>query len=221
MSIKQRKVETNHGIQNETTVKLFDQFARRMRDKGWNGVDYFLASGIREGKVLEIGPGPGYVGLEWLKKCEKATLTALEISPAMIRIAEKNAKVENLSHRVKYIEGNCLSMPFENNSYDAVFSNGSLHEWESPEIALREIFRVLKPGGTFCISDLRRDLNLLVKSFLFFSVQPKEIRPGMLTSLAAAYTISEIEEIMRRTDFEEVHIRKDFCGLTIRARKLV
>lgn len=62
--MKTRTIETNEGIQDEVTVETFDVFARFMRDKGWNGVDDMIASGISGGDVLEIGPGPGYVGLD-------------------------------------------------------------------------------------------------------------------------------------------------------------
>ena len=219
MRLQPRKIETNSGIQGELTVELFDRFAKRMRDKGWNGVESFFNVGIKGGSVLEVGPGPGYVGLEWLRKSKCGTLTGLEISPAMMRIAEKNAKEYMLSHQVNYIEGNCMSMPFADHSFDAVFSNGSLHEWEDPALAFQEIHRVLKPSGIFCISDLRRDVSLLTRSFLYYSVQPKEIRQGMLTSLAAAYTVKELEQLMAHTAFQEIKIHRDFCGLTVSGKK--
>lgn len=87
--VKARVLETNEGIQNESTVETFDLFARSMRDKGWNGVDGMISSGIKGGDVLEIGPGPGYVGLELAKKLHPSSLTGCEISPAMIRFAKK------------------------------------------------------------------------------------------------------------------------------------
>lgn len=140
---KPRVVETNEGIQNVLTVEIFDRFAREMRDKGWNNVDAFIKTGITGNNVLEIGPGPGYVGLEWLKKAPDATLTACEISPEMIAVAQKNACEYGFQAKVKYVEGNAMAMPFENASFDAVITNGSLHEWEEPIRVFGEIFRVL------------------------------------------------------------------------------
>lgn len=90
--LKQRIVETNDGIQDSLTVEVFDRFAKGMRDKGWNNVDSIVKSGITEGFVLEIGPGPGYIGLEWLKKCPGTKLTGCEISREMINMAEKNTR---------------------------------------------------------------------------------------------------------------------------------
>ena len=193
---KPRIIETNNGIQEEVTVEVFDQFARIMRDKGWNNVNNILGAGITKGNVLEIGPGPGYVGLEWLKKTEASTLTGCEISRSMIRMATKNACDYGVASRTTYVQGNGMHMPFADASFDAVFSNGSLHEWEDPVMVFNEIYRVLKPEGLFCITDMRRDVNPLLKWMIYFSTKLKEIRPGFLTSLNAAYTVAELKEIV-------------------------
>ena len=70
-----RVPETDHGIQGELTVELFDRFARNMRDHGWNNLNALLSSGITGGSALEIGPGPGYLGLEWLKTASGSHVT--------------------------------------------------------------------------------------------------------------------------------------------------
>jgi len=74
--LKARVPETNEGIQSELTVEQFDIFARHMRDKGWNGVDDMIASGISAGELLELGPGPGYVGLELARRLGLKAFTA-------------------------------------------------------------------------------------------------------------------------------------------------
>jgi hypothetical protein len=79
---KARIVETVEGIQDEFAVDVYDRMMRRLRDKGWMETDRILKSGITRGSALEIGPGPGYLGLEWLKKTEGTSLTAVEISKA-------------------------------------------------------------------------------------------------------------------------------------------
>ncbi len=214
-----RIIETNEGIQNELTVEVFDQFARGMRDKGWNNVDSFLKAGITGGNVLEIGPGPGYIGLEWLKKAPGATLTGYEISPAMIQIAERNAEDYGFSDRVTYVKGNGMEMPFQNNAFDAVFSNGSLHEWEDPIRVFNEIERVLKQGGLFCITDMRRDVNPLIKWFIYFSTKPQEIRPGFITSLNAAYTSEELESLFSQSALKRTSVQEEFFGLCAAGKK--
>ena len=217
--VKPRVIETNEGIQGELTVEIFDRFARGMRDKGWNNIDSFIKAGITKGNVLEIGPGPGYVGLEWLKHCPESTLTGCEISREMIKMAQKNAMEYGFESKTNYIEGNCMQMPFPGNSFDAVFSNGSLHEWENPVKVFNEIHRVLKPDGLFCITDMRRDVNPLIKWMIYHSTKPKEIRPGFLTSLNAAYTVSEMRELLSRSELKSAEVGGKFFGLCISGRK--
>lgn len=217
--VKQRVIETNEGIQGELDVEIFNEFAKVMRDKGWNNVDSFIAEGITKGTVLEIGPGPGLIGLEWLKKTQNAGLTALEISNTMIRIAKRNAEDYGFSDKVRYVNGNALEMPFEDGSFDGIFSNGSIHEWEKPVKVLNEIYRTLKQGGIFCISDMRRDVNPLIVKMIYASTKPKEIRPGFMSSLHAAYTVNEMTELLRNTEFQNFKVEKEFFGLKVTGKK--
>jgi len=215
--LKPRVMETNEGIQNELTAQVFDAFAKTMRDKGWNGVDSMLQSGISSGNILEIGPGPGYIGLELLKKLSGAALTGCEISLAMIKIAEKNAASYGVD--AKYVQGNAISMPFEDSSFDAVISNGSLHEWEDPKRVFNEIYRVLRQGGRYCVTDLRRDVGWLKRSMVYHSTNPKEMRPGLLSSLNASYTEGEILEILSGSSLKNASVKKEFFGLCISGEK--
>lgn len=214
---KTRIIETNEGIQNEVTVEMFDVFASKMRDKGWNGVDGMIASGIKGGDLLEVGPGPGYVGLELAKKIHPTSLTGCEISPAMLRFAQKNAAEYGIS--AHYVLGNCMSMPFKNESFDSVISNGSMHEWEDPILAFDEIYRVLRTSGRYCITDLCRDVSPMKKAMVYFSTQPKEMRPGLVSSLNAAYTVSEITELLRHSKLCDAVVTREFFGLCIAGQK--
>jgi len=216
---KPRVPETNEGIQDALDVEVFNRFAQGMRDKGWNNVDTIIFAGIRAGDVLEIGPGPGYVGLEWLKACPEGKLTALEISPQMIAMATRNAAEYGFSARVAYVEGNALNMPLKEDSFEAVFSNGSLHEWEDPARVFDQIARVLKPGGRFCVADMRRDVNPLLARMICASTKPKEIRPGFWTSLHAAYTKPELEAILADTPLVDVVVKNEFFGLSVSGGK--
>lgn len=217
--LKERIAETNHGIQGELTVQVFDEFARNMRDKGWNNINSIRDAGILKGKVLEIGPGPGYLGLEWLKNAPASHLTGCEISQDMIAMAEKNARTYGLESCVQYVEGNAMQMPFADSSFDGVFSNGSLHEWENPVAVFNEIDRVLQPGGLYCITDMRRDVNPLIKWSIYFLTRPKEIRPGFLSSQNASYTPAEIKTLLNASRLANYSVQNEFFGLCITGQK--
>ena len=217
--VKSRVVETEEGIQGEFDVQQYDQMMRRMRDKGWLETKEILNAGIVQGLALEVGPGPGYLGLEWLKNTQETGLKGLEISPAMISIAERNAREYGLEPRVQYVKGDALEMLFDDEMFDAVFTNGSLHEWANPVKVFDEIHRVLKPGGKYCISDLRRDMSPLVKWFMKAVTKPKEIRPGLTSSLKAAYTVPELNAILRESRLQGGTAKQNIMGLVITGQK--
>jgi ubiquinone/menaquinone biosynthesis C-methylase UbiE len=216
---KPRVKETDQGIQGKRMVEIFDQFQRNMRDKGWIETDAIIRSGICAGHALELGPGPGYVGLEWLKKTQATRLTGLDISTDMVAMAERNARAYGLVDRTEYIKSDGRRMPFEDGIFDAVFSNGSLHEWEQPVSIFNEMGRVLKPGGRIFISDLRRDMPGLLCWFLWLTCNPKEIRPGLNTSINAAYTQAELVELIQGSALAGCKVAEDAIGLTLTVAK--
>lgn len=217
--LKERIPETDHGIQGEFNVNMYDVMMRRMRDKGWITTPQILKAGITSGLALEIGPGPGYLGLEWLKKTEGTRLKGLDISPDMIKIAEKNAKEYGCEHRVEYVESDSKIMPFDDNTFDAVFTNGSLHEWAHPKDAFHEIYRVLKPSGKCCITDLRRDMNPFIKWFIKSMTKPVVMVSGLISSINAAYTRDEMYAILQDTPLRNAEVTQNLIGLCITGEK--
>lgn len=200
--VKERVPETSEGIQDAITVEQYDEFLRGMRDRGVMETKDIIKKGMDTGHMLEVGPGPGYLGLEWLKATPETKLTGIEISPNMIRIAEKNAAEYGLAGRVAYVEGDAMHMPFSDGAFDGVFTNGSLHEWEHPERVFSEIYRVLKPGGRFYVSDLKRNANPVVAGIMRLLAKPRSMRAGLASSIAAAYTREELESVVRRAGIE-------------------
>jgi ubiquinone/menaquinone biosynthesis C-methylase UbiE len=213
--VKPRIVETDQGIQDEFDVLTYDNMMRRLRDKDWMETEHIIKSGILKGFAFEIGPGPGYLGLEWLKKTQGTVLRSVEISPEMIKIAKRNAREYRLETRVKYTKGDAHQIPFDDNTFDAVFTNGSLHEWSQPIKVFDEIFRVLKPEGRYFISDMRRDMNSFVRWFMKLMVKPKEIRPGFISSINASYTADEIRSMLNQSNLKGSIVTKTFMGFEI------
>nr|WP_319538497.1 methyltransferase domain-containing protein [uncultured Methanospirillum sp.] len=214
-----RVPETVDGIQDEITVAAYDIMQRGLRDAGHLPVDDLVKLTQPGDKGLEIGPGPGYYGLEWVKKTDGTTLTGLEISPAMIRLATENVISYDLKDRVRYQEGNALMMPFEDNQFSLAFSNGSLHEWEDAGAVFSEIHRVLQPGGRVMVTDLKRDLSPEIFRFMQESCSSEEIRKGFETSVHAAYKKEELEEILSKIPFNSSQMIAHPYGLVVLARK--
>jgi ubiquinone/menaquinone biosynthesis C-methylase UbiE len=217
---KPRVADLDHGIRGEGIVKTYDSSLRHLKDIGILQANSILKSRIDLGCVLEIGPGPGYVGLDWLEKTEDTTLNGLDISEEIVALATKNAKDHGLASRAEYLVGDARNIPFRDGYFDAVFSTNSLHEWDSPEVTFDEIYRVLRPGGKYFISDLRRDMNPLMRWFIIYCQpkDPKEYREGLIRSIDSAYTLSEVGPIMAKTQLKEWKAEQTISQIIISGR---
>jgi ubiquinone/menaquinone biosynthesis C-methylase UbiE len=200
--VKPRVIKTDQGIAGEELTRARDSSMRSLRHRGWLQTESLLRSRIDLGCALEIGPGPGYEGLEWLRRTEDTTLKGLDISEDMVVLAKKKAKDYGLNLRAEYYVGDATRIPFQDGHFDAVFSTNSLHEWSHPREVFDEIYRVLRPGGKYFVSDLRRDMNPLVRWFILLSLsgQPWVMRQGFISSVNASYTLPEVREMLAQTE---------------------
>jgi ubiquinone/menaquinone biosynthesis C-methylase UbiE len=216
---KPRVPETDKGIQGQDNVAMYDQMQRNQNKRGWGISGQLVQYGMIHGSALEIGHGPGYVGLEWLRATSGTRLTGVDISPDMTRLAVKNAAEYGLTDRTEYKTGKGDHLPFEDNTFNLVFTNGSLHEWANPLGTFREIQRVLRPGGSYFISDLRRDMNILIQWFMGTQVKPAIIRPYLFSSIHAAYTPQELSKMARDADLIDATVTPNMIGHVLWGKK--
>jgi ubiquinone/menaquinone biosynthesis C-methylase UbiE len=110
-----------------------------------------------EGRLLDVGTGPGWLLLKLHQQCPGMQLVGLDVSPQMAANARKNMAEAGLAERVEIIEGNASQIPFPDGCFDIVVSTGSIHHWKEPTAGLNEVHRVLKDGGYGLMYDLVSD----------------------------------------------------------------
>lgn len=109
-------------------------------------------SGIPEhfdGRLLEVPVGTGILTMPLYRTLPKADITCLDYSPDMMRQAKEKSDRLNLEN-VTFRQGDVGALPYADGAFDIVLSLNGFHAFPDKEAAYREVFRVLKPGGTFC-----------------------------------------------------------------------
>jgi ubiquinone/menaquinone biosynthesis C-methylase UbiE len=104
-------------------------------------------------QVLEVAPGPGFLSIELAKR--GLPVRAIDISRTFVDIARRNAAAEGVN--VRFELGNAAALPVEDASVDFVFCRAAFKNFSEPVKALAEMRRVLRPGGTMLLIDLRRE----------------------------------------------------------------
>jgi ubiquinone/menaquinone biosynthesis C-methylase UbiE len=119
---------------------------KEARNLQWFG----LADGLR---ILEIGSGPGFVTKKLRELCPQSELTALEIDPEMIRKAKQYLGQEH-DPRIQFVQASIMNTGLPDNQYDFVIARMVFLHLSDPVGAMREIYRLLCPGGKLVIIDI-------------------------------------------------------------------
>lgn len=100
-----------------------------------------------EGKGIDIGSGPGQLTLEIAELTPGMHWTNVDVNKHFFPFFMEQAEKRGLAERVKGVQGSADSLPFGDGTFDYAISRGSYKFWGDLETALREVLRVLKPGG--------------------------------------------------------------------------
>lgn len=100
--------------------------------------------------ILDIATGTGDLAINMVKTGAKEII-GLDISPGMLAVGKKKIADKNLDKTIKMVVGDSEKLPFQDNTFDAVTVAFGVRNFENLEVGLSEIYRVLKPTGTFVV----------------------------------------------------------------------
>lgn len=197
-------------------AQKYDKFAKEVLMGEYKRIASMVAEQLKNGKVLEIGPGPTYISIE-LSKLGDFQITGLDISETMIEIGKRNAKEANVEVELKL--GDASNMPFEDNTLDFVVSSGSLHHWKKPIKIFNEIYRVLKLNGEALICDVRKDASREEINKIAKKIDSFIMIWGLKHSLKESYIKDEIITLVSKTEFKKCQLKENPIGLEIWLKK--
>jgi len=124
--------------------------------------------------ILDVATGTADLAIE-LAKLKPAEIVGVDIAETMLEMGAKKIARKNLQHIIRLQQADSEALPFDENTFDAATISYGVRNFETPLKGLREIHRVLKPGGVIFILEFGMPKTFPVKqaySFYFNFVLP-------------------------------------------------
>jgi ubiquinone/menaquinone biosynthesis C-methylase UbiE len=189
--VKRKPLECGVFEDIEMAKRYHQETTRWMQGVAKNFVSVAERWGITDGKVLDVGTGPGSLAIGFAEGLPGVQVVGLDLSDAALELARENAQESRASVRVSFEKGDAEDMPFEDDTFDLAISNNTLHLVERPVSMFNEIQRVLKPQGRFVISDFRRSWLGLLTEHLGASYTPREVKDMLSQSKLQGWTVKD------------------------------
>ena len=109
--------------------------------------------------VLDVDAGTGFTTLGIVQQVNPQNVTLIDQSPHQLAKARQKANLRKCT----FLEGDAEMLPFPDHMFDRYISAGSIEYWPDPQTAIREAFRVLKPGGIALVIGPLRPENRLAR----------------------------------------------------------
>ena len=160
MSIKVKPYKDSDLNKKQQVTKMFDTIS-----KEYDGLNRVISFGIdvkwrrkvvdivaktNPENILDIATGTGDLAIS-LTKTNAKEIVGLDISDGMLEVGRQKIAHKKLNDKIKMVLGDSESLPFEDNTFDAITVAFGVRNFETLETGLSEIHRVLKPNGVFVI----------------------------------------------------------------------
>lgn len=155
----------------------------------------FADAGVT-GRILDLGCGPGDISLRFAARYPACTVTGVDGSAAMIRLANRRRTIDAAGDRVAFVEGSIPGAPIPAVRYAAIISNSLLHHLHRPQVLWETVASYADPDTRIYVVDLRRPHSTDMARRLveeYAAGEPDILRRDFYNSLCAAFTPREVE----------------------------
>lgn len=184
-------LQKRKDLATEYFNRLAGKFGRTyIPGRSWQALGYALLELLPPMEIADLGAGEGMLSQLLARRAKR--VVAVDNSPRMVEFGARLAKennVQNLEFRLGDIE----KPPLADGEFDLALFSQALHHTASPAKAIREAFRILKPGGKVAV------LDLAAHSF----EQAKELYAHVWLGFSEV----ELHELLRRAGFRDVQVR--------------
>ena len=182
-------------------AEAYDAMAHGEVDNAF--VERVVALGAKTGHFLDVGTGPAQIPILLAQRCPDIHLTAIDLSEEMLKIAKRHVAAAELAERITLEHVDAKTLPYPDNTFDGLISNSIVHHIHDSLRALKEMSRVVKPGGLVLIRDLVRP-ETPEAAQVFVDKYAAEDTPYQqqlyYDSFLAAFTIAEVNEMLAQMD---------------------
>lgn len=175
--------------------------------------------------ILDIATGTGDFAIEALA-LNPDQVIGVDISEGMLAMGKEKIKKKGLQDKITLQMGDSEKLLFEDNKFDAVIVSFGVRNFENLEAGLRDMYRVLKPGGTTVIVEFSKPETFPLKqgyNFYFKSVLP--IIGKLISKDTSAYTYlpesvqqfpygEQFLEILEKVGFKQTRCKKLAFGIS-------
>ncbi|MBD5246037.1 MAG: bifunctional demethylmenaquinone methyltransferase/2-methoxy-6-polyprenyl-1,4-benzoquinol methylase UbiE [Barnesiella sp.] len=134
-------------------------------DKWWRSLAVKMIRKHSPAQILDVATGTADLAIKLALELHPEHVTGIDLSEGMVELGRRKVIERGLSDKVTLTTGDCLALPFADNSFDCVTVAYGVRNFEHLDRGYAEMFRVLKPGGMICVIELSTPQSPLVKPF--------------------------------------------------------